>query len=65
MLSLVVLVDGVCCGLQVKVFSRNCEDRSTHFPDVADAIRAAAAGECCTPGVAVQHGSVHGGWTKV
>lgn len=29
---------------QVKVFSRNCEDRSTHFPDVANAIRAAAAG---------------------
>jgi DNA ligase-1 len=28
----------------VKVFSRNCEDRSASFPDVADAVRAAAAG---------------------
>ena len=37
-------IDVCRLGLQVKVFSRNCEDRSTHFPDVADAIRAAAAG---------------------
>ncbi|KAK9793179.1 hypothetical protein WJX73_007861 [Symbiochloris irregularis] len=28
----------------VKVFSRNCEDRSPSFPDVADAVRAAAKG---------------------
>ena len=28
----------------VRVFSRNCEDRSRGFPDVADAIRAAAHG---------------------
>ena len=29
----------------VKVFSRNCEDRTPSFPDVADAVRAAAKGE--------------------
>ena len=28
----------------VHLFSRNCEDRSASFPDVADAVRAAAAG---------------------
>ena len=32
-------------GGQVRVFSRNCEDRSPSFPDVADAVRAAASGE--------------------
>lgn len=31
-------------GGEVKVFSRNCEDRSPSFPDVAEAVRAAAAG---------------------
>ena len=34
-----LLADG-----KVLVFSRNCEDRSGSFPDVGDAIRAAAAG---------------------
>ena len=29
---------------QVHLYSRNCEDRSQSFPDVADATRAAAAG---------------------
>ena len=29
---------------RVHLFSRNCEDRSASFPDVADAVRAAAAG---------------------
>ena len=35
-----LLADGT-----VKVFSRNCEDRSPSFPDVADAVRAAAQGD--------------------
>ena len=30
---------------EVRVFSRNCEDRSQAFPDVATAIRTAAEGE--------------------
>ena len=34
----------LCAGGAVKLFSRNCEDRSQSFPDVADAVRAAAAG---------------------
>ena len=29
---------------QVHLYSRNCEDRSQSFPDVAEATRAAAAG---------------------
>ena len=29
---------------QVHLYSRNCEDRTQSFPDVADATRAAAAG---------------------
>ena len=31
-------------GGEVKVFSRNCEDRSPSFPDVAEAVRHAAKG---------------------
>ena len=30
---------------EVRIFSRNCEDRSQAFPDVATAIRTAADGE--------------------
>ena len=33
----------------VRVFSRNCEERTGSFPDVADAIRSAAAGEAIYP----------------
>ena len=32
-------------GGAVRIFSRNCEDRTPSFPDVADIVRAAAAGE--------------------
>ncbi len=39
---------------QVKVFSRNCEERTQSFPDVADAIRSAAEGTIHCP-VATQH----------
>lgn len=28
----------------VRIFSRNCEERTSSFPDVADAVRSAAAG---------------------
>lgn len=31
--------------MQVRVFSRNCEDRSGQFPDVAQQVLAAAQGE--------------------
>ena len=49
---------GTFCNLQyaagqVKVFSRNCEERTASFPDVADAMRAAAEGAplfVCTSG---------------
>lgn len=30
---------------KVRIFSRNCEERSDSFPDVADAVRSAADGE--------------------
>ena len=30
----------------MKIFSRNCEDRSGAFPDVVDTIRSAAQGGC-------------------
>ena len=36
-------------GGAVRIFSRNCEDRTPSFPDVADIVRAAAAGECPFP----------------
>ena len=49
---LAVLLSGSCVLAQVKVFSRNCEERTQSFPDVANAIRAAAEGELPEP---IQH----------